>query len=182
MICDPQSQILIRTRHVSVASGGRPDRLDTVDTVWYTPSMRVMLCIILGYGACGWIVTFELFNADQYFGGVVCFITAASLTALAVIMAILLQKVRQYSLSRTVNCHVSSFRVSCISCICKNRYVYSCTIVYIRVFFLKNKELRKLEFQFTHYIQQFEPKFPGFLATCGFFYWRIVCYIEKISF
>ena len=48
-----------------------------------------------------------------------------------------------------VNCsRVQVFRVSCISCFCKNRYVYSCIlknrvvsciIVYICVFFLKNK-------------------------------------------
>ena len=41
--------------------------------------------------------------------------------------------------------------------------------VYIRVlYFLKIKKVRKVEFQFTHYKQQFEPKFSKFFGDIRF--------------
>ena len=84
-----------------------------------------------------------------------------------------------------MNCRVSTFSCNVYFVYLQNRYVYSCILkkscifVYNRVFFLKNqKKIRKFEFQFTHY----KPKFPCFLATYGFFYWRIISYIKKIAF
>ena len=88
----------------------------------------------------------------------------------------------------SVNCRVSSFSCNVYVVYLQKPlrvFVYfkkSCIFVYNRVYSCicseKSKKNRKFEFQFTHY----KPKFPCFLATYGFFYLRIVCYIEKIAF